>query len=283
MARARNIKPAFFQNEDVADLSPIERLAFIGLWTIADFRGCLEYRPKRLKVQLFPYDDCSIEDIVANLNKSGLIRIYSVQGQRYIKVVNFEKHQNPHKNERDAGSDIPDIDENNSEIIDLDKFGTNTDKIGSARADSLLLIPDSLKHKQGGEIKNEDEVIHSTEPSLAASVCLAVKKFGIPDVNPANPSLLKLLDAGATVEEFASAAEHSKVKKFTYVIGVVNGQRNQAAEMKVTTGTVKPKEDLGWRNNDLAILKKAKELGIHTQGKNRFELLAKIDEKRGAI
>ena len=282
MARARNIKPAFFQNEQLAELSAIDRLAFIGMWTVADYKGCIEYRPKRLKVQILPYDKCEIENIVNNLEQYGFIRYYSVHGKSYLKILNFEKHQNPHKNERDSGSDIPDVDENDNTIIQLQKDGTDTDKIGCTRADSLNLIPDSLKHTQAKK-ENVEEVTHSQEPSLAASVCLEVKKFGILDVNPANPSLLKLLDAGATLQEFVSAAEHSKVKKFTYVIGVVNGQRNQAAEMKVTTGTVKPKEDLGWRNNDLAILKKAKELGIHTQGKNRFELLAKIDEKRGAI
>lgn len=132
MARARNIKPAFFQNEKLADLKPINRLAFIALWTVCDFKGCLEYRPKRLKVQLLPYDDCNIEEIINNLVDSGFIQIYSVEGQDYIKILNFEKHQNPHKNEKDAGSDIPDID------------GTRTDNIGTSRADSLLLIPDSL-------------------------------------------------------------------------------------------------------------------------------------------
>ena len=54
MARARNIKPAFFQNEDLAELQPIARLAFIAMWTVADYKGCMEYRPKRLKVQLLP-------------------------------------------------------------------------------------------------------------------------------------------------------------------------------------------------------------------------------------
>lgn len=132
MARARNIKPAFFQNEKLADLKPINRLAFIALWTVCDFKGCLEYRPKRLKVQLLPYDDCDIEEIINNLVDSGFIQIYSVEDQDYIKILNFEKHQNPHKNEKDAGSDIPDID------------GTKTDNIGTSRADSLLLIPDSL-------------------------------------------------------------------------------------------------------------------------------------------
>jgi hypothetical protein len=133
MARSRNIKPAFFQNEKLAELKPINRLAFIALWTVCDFKGCLEYRPKRLKVQLLPYDDCNIEEIINNLVDSGFIQIYSVEDQDYIKILNFEKHQNPHKNEKEAGSDIPDIN------------GTRTDYIGTSRADSLLLIPDSLK------------------------------------------------------------------------------------------------------------------------------------------
>ena len=109
MARARNIKPAFFQNEELGDLSPITRLAFIGLWTIADFKGCIEWRPKRIKIQILPYDECNLDEIGTALDKSGLIRYYSVQDKTYLKIINFEKHQNPHKNERDSGSAIPDI------------------------------------------------------------------------------------------------------------------------------------------------------------------------------
>lgn len=155
MARARNIKPSFFENEDLGELNPLSRLLFIGMWTISNFKGCFEYRPKRLKVQLLPYDDCDIEQLVINLDKSGFISIYSVQGQRYIKVLNFTKHQNPHKNERDSGSEIPDIElrddfysENSLNVKRLDdnreKYGTTPDSNGIARADSLNLIPDSL-------------------------------------------------------------------------------------------------------------------------------------------
>lgn len=144
MARARNIKPGFFQNEKLAELSPLARLAFIGMWTIADFKGCIEYRPKRLKVQLLPYDECSIEEIAINLERSGFISIYSVEDQSYIKIVNFDKHQNPHKNERDAGSEIPDIPENYIRINELKKIEINREENGTARADSLFLIPSSL-------------------------------------------------------------------------------------------------------------------------------------------
>lgn len=144
MARARNIKPSFFQNEDLAELTPITRLAFIGMWTIADFKGCIEFRPKRLKVQLMPYDDCDFEVIANDLDKSGLIAIYSVSGQRYIKITSFEKHQNPHKNERESGSDIPDYAPEASIHAGSQTIQINPDKDGIAPADSLLLNPYSL-------------------------------------------------------------------------------------------------------------------------------------------
>lgn len=158
MARARNIKPAFFTNDELSELPPLARLLFIGLWTIADYKGCFEYKPKRLKVQLLPYDDCDIEQLVSALDKSRFISIYSVQGQTYGKVLNFNKHQNPHKNEKEKGSDIPDIElrddidginsiqNNGLENIEnnRDKNGTAHDQNGTDPADSLNLIPDSL-------------------------------------------------------------------------------------------------------------------------------------------
>lgn len=158
MARARNIKPAFFTNDELSELSPLARLLFIGLWTIADYKGCFEYKPKRLKVQLLPYDDCDIEQLVSALDKSRFISIYSVQGQTYGKVLNFNKHQNPHKNEKEKGSDIPDIELrddvdgiNSIQNNGLENIENNRDKNGTAHdqnetdpADSLNLIPDSL-------------------------------------------------------------------------------------------------------------------------------------------
>lgn len=43
------------------------------------------------------------------------------------------------------------------------------------------------------------------------------------------------------------------------------------------------KESQAWRTDDELILKKAKELGVHTTGKSRFEIIAAIDKKRGAV
>jgi len=149
MARARNIKPAFFTNDDLADIEPLGRLLFIGLWTICDYKGDLEWRQKRVKAQILPYDNCDIQKLAINLDKSGFVRFYSVQSILYLNIVNFEKHQNPHINEKKKGSDIPGFTEEAQQAIDIKGVEINLDKSGLKRnqhstdpADSLILIPD---------------------------------------------------------------------------------------------------------------------------------------------
>ena len=155
MARARNIKPSFFTHDELADNDPLGRLLFIGLWTIADYKGELEWRPKRVKAQVIPYDDCDIEALAINLEKTGFIRFYSVSGSDYVHIVNFNKHQNPHKNEKDKGSDVPAITDENllirSQVIDLngvdeesEQIEINPDKDGSNPASSFFLLPSSF-------------------------------------------------------------------------------------------------------------------------------------------
>lgn len=151
MPRARNIKHSFFTNDDLADLEPIERLAFIGLWTLADYRGNLEYKAKKIKAMILPYDNCDMDKIAINLDKSGFIRMYSDGEVIYLNIPNFIKHQNPHKNEKEKGTDIPDFSENMRQLVDLkgltinrDKSRLNQEYSASTRADSLFLKPDSL-------------------------------------------------------------------------------------------------------------------------------------------
>lgn len=162
MARARNIKPAFFDNDLLADIDPLGRLLFIGLWTIADYKGDLVYREKRIKAQLLPYDNCDVKNIMINLDKSGFIRFYSDGDSIYLNIANFSKHQNPHKNERQKGSDIPEYSESMAQAVDLSTLTINRDKNGTAhdnnetnRADSLLLIPDSLSPITDSQVESK--------------------------------------------------------------------------------------------------------------------------------
>lgn len=99
MARARNIKPGFFKNEYIADLSCDARLLFIGLWTISDREGRLEDRPKRIKAELFPFDSFDIDPMLNQLQSKGFLVRYEIDGLRLIYIHNFVKHQDPHYKE----------------------------------------------------------------------------------------------------------------------------------------------------------------------------------------
>jgi hypothetical protein len=105
MPRLRTLKPAFFANEELAAIPPLGRLLFEGLWCIADRRGRLEDRPSRIKAEILPYDRVSVDSLLNKLAAHGFIERYEVTGVKYIQVVTFEKHQNPHI--REAESIIP--------------------------------------------------------------------------------------------------------------------------------------------------------------------------------
>jgi len=84
MPRARNIKPGLWLNEELAECSIAARYLFPGLWCLADKDGRLEYRPKKIKAELFPYDDVDIISLVAELHGKKFISVYENEGHLYI-------------------------------------------------------------------------------------------------------------------------------------------------------------------------------------------------------
>ncbi|WP_079218912.1 hypothetical protein [Herbaspirillum robiniae] len=101
MARARNIKPGMYKNEDLAECSIWARYIFPGIWMMADREGRLEDRPKRIKVELLPYDEgTDVDSLLNELETRGFILRYSVDGQGYIQVLKFSEHQTPHVREQ---------------------------------------------------------------------------------------------------------------------------------------------------------------------------------------
>lgn len=150
MARARNIKPSFFTNDELAEVHPLGRLLFIALWTMADREGRLEDRPRRIKAEALPYDDADADALLNDLQKRGFILRYEVDGTRYIQVLAFTKHQNPHIKE--AESTIPSPG-NTVQAPDEHGAGTvqDTTQTGTSPADSGFLIPDSIKNTSSGK------------------------------------------------------------------------------------------------------------------------------------
>lgn len=136
MARARNIKPGFFTNEELVELPFATRLLFIGLWTEADRAGRMEDKPKRIKMKLFPADEIDVDAALEQLHKSGFLLRYEVAGERFIQVLAFDKHQNPHKDEKKSEIPAPDL-HRATQVAEPVLNSTNP-------ADPLPLIPDPL-------------------------------------------------------------------------------------------------------------------------------------------
>jgi hypothetical protein len=143
MARARNIKPGFFKNEDLAECTPWARLCFAGLWTLADRAGRLEDRAKRIKGELFAYDSVEVEPLLQELVRYGFIVRYEVEAQRFIQVSKFQEHQTPHYTEKESVIPPPQLPECAGH-----KGGADSKKTPGVKAPSrggrYPLNPDSL-------------------------------------------------------------------------------------------------------------------------------------------
>ena len=243
MARARNIKPGFFRNADLVELPMEARLLFIGLWTLADREGRLEDRPKQIKMEIFPADSVDCDALLGQLASTGMVARYEVDGKRYLQVVNFTKHQNPHRDEKT--SIVPDQSGYVASIEPAPKkhrastvqtpgepdagtvaIGLNPES-GFLNPDSRTLIPDSLTEPACAGIERTPEAV----------ACMAMKAAGMASVNPANPKLTALLKAGITVAELASAAAEAvgKGKPFAYALAAAEGQRRDAATAPIPT------------------------------------------------
>lgn len=93
MARIRTIKPEFWTDEKVVELSAFARLLFIGIWNFCDDDGRMVYSPKRIKMQIFPSDSLDCSELIGEIRGKSLVDVYSVEDVEYLQVVGFTKHQ----------------------------------------------------------------------------------------------------------------------------------------------------------------------------------------------
>ena len=149
MARARNIKPGFFKNYDLADLGPHVQLLFAGLWCLADREGRLKDQPRLIKAEVFPYYDTDVNGGLTLLNESGFVKRYMVDGVGYIQILKFKEHQSPHNTEK--ASTLP-----GPEQADKEKPAANPHE-SSITQNNRELTVDSRKSNGGN---SPDLLIH---------------------------------------------------------------------------------------------------------------------------
>lgn len=149
MARIRTIKPEFPQSESMGRVSRDARLLFVQLWTICDDEGRARGNSRLLASLLYPYDSDApalMDGWLAELEAIEAIRRYCIEGDTYLEVCKWLKHQ---KIDHKTASKIPEFREDSrilaslSEVVapdmdqdlDLDREGRGSSE--PATADSL--------------------------------------------------------------------------------------------------------------------------------------------------
>ncbi|MEV7606100.1 hypothetical protein AB0N65_11730 [Paenarthrobacter sp. NPDC089322] len=95
MARIRTIKPDFWTDGKIVQLSAFARLLYIGMWnfTLCD-HGHVADDSFKLKLQILPGDAVDVDALLGELFDAGrVVRITDAAGRTYLHVKRFEEHQ----------------------------------------------------------------------------------------------------------------------------------------------------------------------------------------------
>jgi hypothetical protein len=94
--RIRSIKPEVLEDEEAVGLSDGAWRLWISLWTLVDDHGNARSAPRWLAGQVWWVTGRAVEDVeamLAELVKAHRIEFYTVRGERYLHVRNWDKHQ----------------------------------------------------------------------------------------------------------------------------------------------------------------------------------------------
>lgn len=109
MARIRSIKPEFFRHVELYEAEKATglplRVAYAGLWTVADREGRFRWRPRVLVLDVLPFDEVDFAAVLDALAEHGFIVRYEVGAEQFGFIPSFGSHQ--HVNQREPASSLP--------------------------------------------------------------------------------------------------------------------------------------------------------------------------------
>ncbi len=189
MPRIRTVKPEFFQHEKLYDAErssglPL-RVAFAGLWTIADKAGRFEWRPRQLKLNVLPYDDVDFAAVLSALESTGFVRRYVADAKEFGCIPSWEKHQ--HRNVREPDSTIPGPDDESTyQVQPPDEACASTSQVPAKAAGK------GREGKGKGREGEDDAVLVQAlaTPSLDAAAFRRWDAYRIEIKKPLKPSSL---------------------------------------------------------------------------------------------
>jgi hypothetical protein len=164
------------------------RLLFPGLWMIADRDGRMEYRPRRIQIEVFPYDQVDIDSLCGELENAGMIVRYEVGGVLYLWIPGFARHQNLSMQERHTTSSLPPPPERIAKSVPIqDEFITNNKSVmnqDTSGNDSISLNMEVLNtdilSKNISRVPNDDAHVtpsRTTKPSRNSKPPPDIRRF----------------------------------------------------------------------------------------------------------
>lgn len=111
MARQRMLHPEIWTSESFLELNLIQRLLWIGIFSLADDEGRIKINSLSLKARIFPTDNISIQEIdkaLVKLETLENIKIYNSKIGKIAQIINWSKYQ---KISHPQGSKLPPIED----------------------------------------------------------------------------------------------------------------------------------------------------------------------------
>lgn len=181
--RIRTIKPDFWQNEKLSEVSETAHMLAAALINYCDDEGYFNANPRLIKAALFPLRDTSvsIHGALSELSLIGYIRLGSgSDGREYGHIVNFLSHQ---KINRPTPSKISGLAEFNEDSVS--PHGALT--VGKERKGKEMEVEESAGGQRRKKKKNKNNQAEPCETSIKyvrifnEVFCRKIKAIGTTD------------------------------------------------------------------------------------------------------
>jgi hypothetical protein len=162
---------------------------------MADGKGRMEDRPKRIKAEVLPYDDCNIEEMLTELAVNAFIVRYQVENEYFISIPSFERHQRISGKEASEDSRFPAPTGSKREAKKKHKGSNGEAVVKQLGSDDEAVIVLEGKGKEGkgdvGESVQIPEILNCPEFHALWSEYIAYRK---------NRKLSQLTDRGVELK-----------------------------------------------------------------------------------
>ncbi len=171
MSRIRTVKPELFKHEELFEAEQKEqlplRLAFIALLTCCDREGRFRWQPRRLGLDMLPYDEINLSCVLDALAYHGFIKKYEHEGKYYGCIPSWKMHQQI--NNKESASTLPSLQRSTVVEIQIINPHATSDALSVSTTPkeiaNVLPTPQDLP-LMGAEIHTPE--VESTVPNLVS-------------------------------------------------------------------------------------------------------------------